>query len=216
MRRTLLPALALLAACSSAYYGTMEAFGVEKRDILVDRIKDGRDAQAAAKQEFQSALAAFKSATGFKGGDLEALHDKLASRLDDCDSRAATVRSRIDSIEKVARDLFAEWKKEQSSYSSAELRARSEAMLRDTKERYGALLSAMKRAEATMAPVLAAFRDQVLFLKHNLNAQAISSLSGSVAAIEADVARLVSDMEASIREADAFIATMGSAGGSAG
>jgi hypothetical protein len=212
MRHALLLPLLLTAACSSAYYSTMETFGFEKRDILVERIEDGRDAQEAAKDEFQSALAAFKAATGFKGGDLESLHDKLDGRLTACESRAAAVEGRIDAIEEVADDLFDEWKEESGQYTSSELRAQSEKLLRDTKERYGSLLSAMKRAEATMAPVMDAFRDQVLFLKHNLNAQAISSLAGNVAAIEDDVARLVADMEASIEEADAFIASMSTAG----
>jgi ElaB/YqjD/DUF883 family membrane-anchored ribosome-binding protein len=208
--------LALLPACTSVYYDTMETFGIEKRDILKDRIEDGRDAQQQAKTEFQTALQAFKAATGFQGGDLEALHDKLDGRLKGCEASAGRVREEIDDIEEVADDLFAEWKHEAGEYSSKELRAQSEKLLRDTKERYGTLLSAMKRAEATMAPVLDAFRDQVLFLKHNLNAQAIASLAGNVAAIEDDVARLVADMETSIAEADSFIKSMGSPGPDAG
>lgn len=210
MSRTLpLLALLLLAGCSSAYYKAMETFGVEKRDILVDRIEEGRDAQQEAKAEFQSALQAFKATTGFQGGDLEAVHDKLDGRLKDCESRAKGVRGRIEAIEDVASDLFAEWKQEAAQYSDPKLRSQSEQLLRDTKERYGSLVSAMKKAEATMEPVLSAFRDQVLFLKHNLNAQAIASLAGNVASIEDDVARLVADMEASIAEADAFIRSMG-------
>ena len=212
LRRTALLTLALLPACSSAYYKTMEAFGFEKRDILVDRIENGRDAQQDAKTEFQSALQAFKSATGFEGGDLEALHDKLDTRLNECEASANNVHGRIESIEGVAGDLFAEWKEEVSTYSDPKLREQSEELLAETKQRYDSLLAAMKRAEGTMAPVLAAFRDQVLFLKHNLNAQAIASLAGNVAAIEDDVARLVEEMEASIEEADDFIESMGTPG----
>jgi hypothetical protein len=56
--------------------------------------------------------------------------------------------------------------------------------------------------------VIDAFRDQVLFLKHNLNAQAVSALSGSTRELQQDISRLVADMEKSIKEADAFIAAM--------
>ncbi len=73
---------------------------------------------------------------------------------------------------------------------------------------YGQLIRAMKRAEAKMAPVLAAFHDQVLFFKHNLNAQAIASLKGNLASIESDIAVLIREMEASIREANRFIDAM--------
>jgi hypothetical protein len=38
------------------------------------------------------------------------------------------------------------------------------------------MLTSMRRAEKSVAPVLSIFQDNVLFLNHNLNAQAISSL----------------------------------------
>lgn len=42
-------ALALaLFSCSTAYYETMEQFGVHKRDILVERVEEARDSQEAA------------------------------------------------------------------------------------------------------------------------------------------------------------------------
>jgi hypothetical protein len=63
----------------------------------------------------------------------------------------------------------------------------------------------MRRAEQRMEPVLNTFRDQVLFLKHNLNARALAQLDQTNRTLEADISRLVSDMEASIREAENFI-----------
>ena len=66
----------------------------------------------------------------------------------------------------------------------------------------------MGRAEARIEPVLTPLRDRVLFLKHNLNAQAITALSGSTRDLQQDITRLVADMEKSIKEADAFIASM--------
>ncbi len=48
----------------------------------------------------------------------------------------------------------------------------------------------------------------MLFLKHNLNAQAISSLQDEFASVKADIALLVREMEVSIAEADAFIKAM--------
>jgi hypothetical protein len=59
-----------------------------------------------------------------------------------------------------------------------------------------------------MTPVLSAFKDQVLFLKHNLNARAVASLSDTVKGIEGDVGRLIAEMNASIAEANQFIEQM--------
>jgi hypothetical protein len=46
----------LLAGCQTAYYKTMEKFGYHKRDILVDRVKDAKETQEEAKEQFKSAL----------------------------------------------------------------------------------------------------------------------------------------------------------------
>lgn len=198
----------LLGACSSTYYAVMEQFGVEKREILKDRVVEGRDSQEEAKEQFRSALAAFKDVTGFDGGELEDAYEALNDEFQRCENRANVVRRRIDAIESVAEDLFEEWQEEAAQYADAALRSQSLKMLSDTRGRYGELFAAMKRSEQSMEPVLAAFRDRVLFLKHNLNAQAIAALQGNVAEIESDIGKLVADMEAAIRQANAFISTL--------
>lgn len=203
------PALLVLGACSSLYYDTQEFFGNEKRDLLQDEVADGRDDQEDAKEQFQTTLQAFKAATGFDGGELEATYDMLKGELEDCEARASDVRDRIEDIEEVAYDFFAEWETEIEQFSDAEMRSNSRAMLADSRRNYTTLITAMRKAESKMEPVLVVFRDQVLFLKHNLNAQAIASLQDNVVRIEDDVVRLVADMEASIAEANSFIATLG-------
>lgn len=201
----------LLVGCSSTYYAAWEKLGWAKRDILVDRVKDARDDQQAAKEEFASALEQFQSVMQFEGGDLQAKYDKLNKAYERSASQAEAVTDRIDSVEKVAKDLFAEWEQELKQYESDKLRATSEKQLRETKEKYGVLIGRMKAAEAKMAPVLAVFKDQVLFLKHNLNAAAIASLQDTALEIESDVAQLIKEMEASINEANAFIDEMSKA-----
>jgi len=195
-------------ACQSVGYKIQEKLGVHKRDILVDRVQAGRDAQEDAKEQFQTALEAFRSVESFDGGDLEAIYDKLNREYERSESRVRAVQHRIDSIEDVSGDLFAEWEEELDEYESADLRKRSEESMLETKARYEDLIAAMRRAESKMEPVLTMFGDQVLFLKHNLNAKAIASLQGSLLSIESDVGNLIAEMEASIAEADAFIATM--------
>lgn len=207
-RCLLLVAALLSVGCKSTYYAAWEKLGWEKRDILVDRVQDARDDQQAAKEQFASALEQFQSVMNFDGGDLQARYDKLSKAYDRSESRASAVRGRIASVEKVARDLFAEWERELREYDSDQLRRASQQQLERTKERYGQMIARMKAAEAKMAPVLRAFKDQVLFLKHNLNAAAIASLQDTAIGIEQDVAQLIREMEASINEANAFIDEM--------
>jgi predicted nuclease with TOPRIM domain len=190
------------------YYAGMEKFGREKRDILAKRVAAGREDQEKAKEQFQTTLQAFQELTGFDGGDLEKVYNKLNKELERSENRAGQVRERINGIERVARDLFAEWDQEIDKMSSSDLRSRSRALREETESRYKQLIAKMRQAESKMDPVLAAFRDQVLFLKHNLNARAIQSLGDTALAIDGEVAALVKDIEASIAEADAFVATL--------
>ncbi len=194
--------------CDSAYYKTMEVFGKHKRDLLVSRVAEARDAQTEAKQQFASALERFNAVVNHDGGKLQEKYDTLKAELDRSESKAAAVHRRIAEVEDVAEDLFDEWKAELKQYSDPTLRRASEKQLEQTRARYEPLIAAMKQAEARIDPVLVVFRDQVLFLKHNLNAQAVASLKGELANVEADVAGLITAMENSIAEANAFLAQL--------
>ena len=197
-----------LAACDTAYIATMEKMGYAKRDILSSRVKSARNAQEDAKKEIQSALEQFGQVVGYQGGDLEATYKKLNSELESSEDSAEAVRKRIKDVESVADSLFAEWKTELGQYSSADLRRKSEEKLAQTKVRYNEMLGAMKRAEQRIDPVLKPLRDQVLYLKHNLNARALAAIKGELVKVDAQVDQLVKDMNKSIAEADKFIQSM--------
>lgn len=199
---------ALTAACSSVYYDTMERFGYEKRDILVDRVEDSREAQEEAREQFESALEQFIAATDFEGGDLEAVYRSLKSEFEDSEDKAEEVSERIDKVDQVAADLFAEWEAELGQYTDPNLRQTSAERLDTTRSRYARLIQALRQAEKRIDPVLDAFRDRVLYLKHNLNAQAIASLRSDREAIESDIQNLIREMNASIEEANRFIEEM--------
>jgi hypothetical protein len=213
-RPPVLPALSvslaafLLASCSSLYYKTMEMFGSEKRDILVDRVEDARDGQEAAKEQFRTALERFKDVASVQGGDLETKYDGLKAEFDRSEAKANDVHNRIAKIEEVAGDLFAEWDEEIGEMSEGDLRKKSTSLRMETQGRYEQMLTAMKTAETKMTPVLSAFKDQTLYLKHNLNAKAISSLQENLVTIQTDVESLIQGMEKSIDEANKFIGSM--------
>ena len=200
----------VLCGCASTAIAVKEQFGYAKREQLVDGVQKARDAQEQAKEQFASALEEFIAVTKVDTGELEATYNRLQKELDRSESRADNVRDRITSVERVAGALFKEWEAELSQYSSDQLRQSSREQLDATRARYADLLGAMKRAESKMDPVLTAFRDQVLFLKHNLNARAIASLEGTVGDLERDIGALIQDMETSIVEANSFIDSMGS------
>lgn len=201
------------SGCQTAYYKTMEKMGTHKRDILADRIEGARDSQQDAKEQFNSALEQFSATLKFKGGSLEDKYKKLDKVYEQSSDKANEVKDRIEKVEHVAGALFDEWEDELGQFTNAKLKKNSAAQLNSTKRRYKTLITAMKKAEKKIHPVLSALKNQVLTLKHSLNATAISSLQDELVTVETDVASLVKDMEAAIKEANTFLDTMAKEGG---
>jgi hypothetical protein len=198
----------LIVGCRTASYWAWEKVGVYKRDLLKKDVVAARDDQKAASEQFKSAMTRLKELTGFQGGNLEKTYNSLNRDYERSVERADAVHKRVKDVETVAGDLFNEWEKENKEISSADLREKSRQQLRETRRRYDDLHAALKRAEQSMDPVLSRLHDQVLFLKHNLNAAAIGSLTGESANIQAEIGKLLDDMNASIAEADKFISTL--------
>jgi hypothetical protein len=194
-----------ITGCESTYYNAMEKVGVHKRDILVDRIGEAKEAQKNAQQQFKDALSQFRSVVSFEGGDLESNYNRLHSEFEDSETAAQDLTSRVNKVESVAEALFDEWQDELKLYANDRLRSDSANKLQATKRQYSRLITSMRRAGKSVDPVLNALRDNVLYLKHNLNASAIGALKGELVGIDRDVQQLLRAMEAAINESDAFI-----------
>jgi hypothetical protein len=209
-------AVAVLPACEKTkeearekYYNALEKVGLERREVLVRRVDNAREAERKAQEQFRDALEEFKSLVGYQGGKLEAKYKKLDGEYEDAKERVDAVHEKIRGVRNVANSLFREWETEIGQFTDANLARESRRELTDTRRRYEQLVGSMEKAAAKMDPVLGKLHDQVLFLKHNLNAEVLGSLKGTADALEGDVAKLIGDIEASIREADAFIKDMG-------
>lgn len=195
----------LLGGCASAYYGAFDKAGIHKRDILVNRVEKTRDSQEDAQDEFKDALEQFGSIVTLQDTDLKQAYDKLSAEYEDSQDAAQAVTDRINSVESVANALFKEWEVEIDQYTNPDFKRTSTTQLRDTRSRYNGMMTTMRRSEQSMQPVLRTFRDNVLFLKHNLNAQAIGSLRGEFASLEDDIEVLIREMNRSISESNEFI-----------
>lgn len=195
-------------AARKTTYQAYELIGVQKRELLKHRVDDARDEQKQAGKTFESALDQLKALYGFKGGRLESKYDSLKSAYERASDQADDVRKSVRKVETVAEDLFAEWEKEIDQIETASLKSKSRQTLAETKSRYAQLHASLKASEDRMNPVLKKFNDQVLYLKHNLNAQAIASLKGEATSIQSEIERLMQDMNKSIASADEFIKQM--------
>ncbi|XQW84712.1 DUF2959 domain-containing protein [Thalassotalea piscium] len=201
----LLVVLIALTGCSSAYYSAMEKVGIHKRDILIDRVEEATESQEEAKEEFASALEQFSSLISYDGGELETHYQQSKAHYEASEQAAQEVTKRIDAIESVAEALFSEWQEEIEQYSNQSLKRQSQTKLRQTKSKYTNVLIAMHSAEKKMSPVLTALKDNMLYLKHNLNAQAVGALKGEYTSIKRNIDALIKEMNNSIGDSQAFI-----------
>lgn len=192
----------------SAYYQAKESMGHPKRNMVVCHVEQACDSLQETKIHFEGALKRFKAIVIVDDTTLEYKYKLLQQQYDFCKAKADHVSCRIRAIEEVSHALFKEWEAELDEYSNRSLKARSRQQLRLSRQHYVRLIKSMKRAETKILPVLSAFKDQVLFLKHNLNAQAIAALENEFLEISIDMSQLIQVMEQTIFEANQFVARL--------
>ena len=204
----LLLAAASLAACSTVKYEALEQVGVYKRDILVDRVEDARDSQSETREELLAAYEELNILIGEEGGELERQYKRLDRKVERSKDAIEELDDHLAAIDEVSADLFEEWEEELAQYNSAALRADQEQKLRESRRQFTSLRQRMQVARDRVDPVMAVLNDNVLYLKHSLNARALDALRGEATALEGKVDALIADMQVAIDEANAFINQM--------
>ncbi len=217
MRQTILLVLILtLSSCANPIkkaarnmkYSAWEKMGVEKRDLFKREVTNVKEEQTDSGEAFKDALTQLKEVYGFNGGNLENEYNKLNSSYKIAQEQSEEARASIEKLNTLSGDLFTEWKEEIKEIESKDLKKQSTEKLAKTKAKYNDLYEHLKTTEKKMGPVLTKFKDQVLFLKHNLNAEAIGGLKTEGKRIQSDIESLIQEMNQSTAEAEKFIQTL--------
>ncbi len=194
---------------NSFYYQSRESIlGHHKRDIVVIHVDQACNSLKNTRDQFEDALSQFKNIVNVDETTLEHRYHLLKRQLEFCENRSNDVSNRISVIEEVSNSLFNEWEAELGQYTNRALRSRSRQQLKTSRQQYNRLIKTMRKAESRIQPVLSAFKDQVLFSKHNLNAQAIAALQQEFVEIGIDISQLIEVMEVTINEASQFVSTL--------
>jgi len=197
------------------YYNARESIGDHKRMLVVTQVEQACVGLEETRDEFASALERFKGLVQVGETGLEHKYHLLNRQYQFCRAKAETVSYRIRAIEEVSEALFTEWERELDEYTNRSLKSQSKQQLKIARQNYARLIKAMRRAEDKIQPVLAAFKDQVLYLKHNLNARAIAALQHEFLEIGLDISQLIEAMEQTIAEASRFVALLAEHSGAA-
>jgi len=199
---------ALISSCSTLYYSAWETLGQEKRDLLKSNVESAKDDQNDVQKEFVDALSHIKSAYGLEGGKLESVYHQIKDDYEDAKSKSETLTKRINKIEGIGGDLFSEWSDEIKQMNNPKYKRSSDDKLRNAKQRFNLLMTSLRTSEKKIPPVLKKLEDQVLYLKHNLNAMAMGAFKAEGESIEKDIKALTSDMEKSIKASETYVKTL--------
>lgn len=189
----------------AVYYNAKESIGEHKRTIVVYQVEQTCVSLQETRDEFEDALKCFKTLVSINETSLEHKYNTLNRQYQFCRAKSDAVSARIKAIEEVSEALFAEWEKELNEYTNRALRSSSKQQLKAARQNYARLIKAIRKAESKIQPVLSAFKDQVLYLKHNLNARAIAALHDEFIEIGIDISELIYAMEQTIAEASQFV-----------
>lgn len=190
------------------YYKARESIGDHKRMLVVGQVEQACTSLIETRDEFANALERFKGLVQVDESSLEHKYHLLNRQYQFCRVKAESVSQRINAIEEVSEALFSEWERELDEYTNRSLKSVSKQQLKVARQNYARLIKTMRRAEGKIQPVLAAFKDQVLYLKHNLNARAIAALQNEFMEIGLDITQLITAMEQTIAEASQFVALL--------
>ncbi|MFT5286018.1 MAG: hypothetical protein ACI8TQ_002186 [Planctomycetota bacterium] len=162
----------LLGSCQAMYLSAMETIGVDKREIMFERIEDASDAAVISSQRIDEAYQIYRGMIFEEAGDLYEAHDLLTFFLELCHDGAEDYQERIEKIQAVATPMFEEWKAESGEIHDDELRRKGRTNFTKAVTQYEQLMRAMRDVDADTTPLLNRFRDHVLFMKINLNTNA--------------------------------------------
>ena len=199
-----------MSSCqTTSYYKTKGWFGAEKRELFVDSVEGVRNSLQDNIDVFKKATAGINVVINVKKEKMEEQHEHLKNDYENCESEAGDIRSRIDTMEAISGDFFDQWMEEMELYNNESFRNASRTKYNKVRKRYTKLVQNLREVEVKLEPALNGFRDQVLFLKHNINAQSVASLEDELVTVEAEIDALIRELQGAIKESTAFISSMG-------
>ncbi len=153
-----------------------------------------------SKQSMLSAVQALQKVTApdFQGDAVKA-HEELEDAIEGSEDQANDFRRSIEKMQAAAEPVFDQWTKDLEAYSNPEMRQRSQARLSAARERYDAVVAAVEPVLVEYEAINANLRDHILFLSHDLNAEAVATIQEDVK----KVSKEASDLDGSFNSAKA-------------
>jgi len=140
----------------------------------------------------------------FSGDPINAYSDYVAA-IDACDEQAARLGSDIERMKRSADVIFEAWAVDLESFASTDMRVRSHERMDKTKERYRDLVLKVEPAHGDLVAFNNTLRDHAIFLGHDFNVGAISSIEPELRKLGLMASDLAKQLQASLDSAEAYL-----------
>jgi len=116
-------------------------------------------------------------------------YQEFVDSIEASEKQAESLRDVYEPMQDAAEKLFKQWSKDLEEFSSLSMRQRSQSRLLKTRQRYDMIVAAVEPALMSYDQLNQSLRDHALFLGHDLNPEAVTT-------IEADAEELGKQVEA--------------------
>ncbi len=195
-------------SCEPRSYRIWEFLGWEKREILSSEVENVGENQKEIKEDFQSIYERIKTEYDYERDEIDDLYDQLKSDYEKAKNKADRIKASSKKIRQIAKALFAEWEEEAMAISNKNYRKDSLVKLRQAQARFKHLSASLHRSESQLDRVLVQLNDQVLYLKHNLNAKSLALFESEIKLVKNEIDELIKAIEKTIQYSQTFKHTL--------
>ena len=174
-----------------------------KHDLLLERLEETVALQEETKQYLLEAYDVLASVSG-DVVEVDAQVDTLTKTYEQSEDIAQNLKKQMKAVDRLAKGLFIEWRRELRQYDNKNLRAKSAENLKKTKDQYQALHLALKKSYQSVEPLLSLLHDNQLYLKHNRSETAMQGFQQEVESAGTQMDSMIETIELSIEESQAF------------
>jgi hypothetical protein len=182
--------------------------GVKEVQQLVKRANSTVSAINDTKMQLQKTMAAYDEVLAPETKDRRGAYKKLQKEMANTEKKRATAAQKSQEMNTQADTVFKSWEGSTADIQNADLRARSEERLSQTKTRFAEIRSSGQQAVELYGPFMKSLQDQVTYLGSDLNAGAVASLAPDAAKLKARADELYAAIDKTTAAANSNIVAL--------
>jgi len=174
-----------------------------KHDLLFEQIEESIALQQETKQYIEQAYDVLANVSD-DVGDVEGQTKEINQAYQQSESLAQKLKAKITKVDRTAKTLFIEWRRELRQYNNKNLREKSAQNLDNTKQQYATVRESMQKSYQSIEPLLSLLHDNELYIKHNRSVAAMQGFQSEVKAAGSNIDGILADIETAITDSEAF------------